>query len=81
MVLKEGLIFPCLASEHLTLVQFIKKCPRLLGHLNAPSKLQTASHVAAAELGHFQPIGEMPQVPSANHCQSHAVPTLPEQQS
>ena len=43
--------------------------------------LQAASHEAAADLGPLQPIGKMSQVPSANRSQSHAVPTLSEQQS
>ena len=36
-------------------------------HLNAPSKLQTASHAAVADLGHPKPMGEMPNHLSANH--------------
>ena len=53
-------------ASNFSLVDVLKVLGDQLGYFSPPSLAQAAPCVAAAELGYFQPMAKIPQVPSAN---------------
>ena len=56
----------CVIAASKAWVDVLKVLGDQLGYFSPPSLAQAAPCVAAAELGYFQPIAKIPQVPSAN---------------